>query len=604
MHIRLVGFLTLCAVGAAAPAALAAPTWLPAAPLSDPTHPVGGYRNAVAMNPAGDVAATWGEANAIAVVVRPRGGSFSQRAVISTAGDNVSTPAVAINASGAVAVAWLDSTTTQYEVSARPAGGSFSAPVQAGSYGTTFPQFVSVAIDDAGDVLVGIVDYDGAHFNASYGWRPAGGTFSKIKLNTDFATDATTPVVAMDGAGDAIIAWSEKTSASGSHYVMKAMQRPAGGAFGAPQPLSDSAQDAYAQAVAIGAGGQSAVAWERSDGANTRIQVSSSPSSGSLLSAAQTVSRAGVNASYPALAVNATGHIVAAWADSSGEVAGGGAGGSFGLVTALDPSSGEMAVAIDDAGDSIVTWGENHSLTSGLEAVTRSAAGAVSAPVPLSDPDSLAVFGNVPTATVAMDPAGDAVVGWTSLTDNVYRVRIYDATGPALSLTGPASITAGQSAAFSATASDLFSTVASTSWTFGDGSTGAGSAPAHVYAAPGTYTVTATATDAAGNATSSSRQITVVAAPSAAPIPTAIAIDLPRKCVVPRLSGLSRAAASRRLSAAHCKLGAVHIAKRYRHAKRLVVSVQGSKAGKQLDVNAKVSITLKPAPPPKSHKKH
>ncbi len=49
-------------------------------------------------------------------------------------------------------------------------------------------------------------------------------------------------------------------------------------------------------------------------------------------------------------------------------------------------------------------------------------------------------------------------------------------------------------------------------WDFGDGSTGRGLNVSHVYAGPGTYTVTASASDAAGNETVVTRQISITPA--------------------------------------------------------------------------------------------
>ena len=67
-------------------------------------------------------------------------------------------------------------------------------------------------------------------------------------------------------------------------------------------------------------------------------------------------------------------------------------------------------------------------------------------------------------------------------------------------------------------------------------------------------------------------------------------------CVVPLLRGLSTKAAKRRLQAAGCRLGRASVSRRHRHAKRLVVATQSFKAGTRLALDAKVAITLAPAP--------
>ncbi len=107
-------------------------------------------------------------------------------------------------------------------------------------------------------------------------------------------------------------------------------------------------------------------------------------------------------------------------------------------------------------------------------------------------------------------------------------------------------------------------------------------------------------------------QITVLPAPPLPPlIPCAVTSSSTggacpglqlAKCVVPRLKGLSGAAAKRRLLGAHCRLGKASVAKRYKHSKRLVVSTQSVKAGSARAFGTSVSVTLKPAPPPR--KKH
>ena len=63
-----------------------------------------------------------------------------------------------------------------------------------------------------------------------------------------------------------------------------------------------------------------------------------------------------------------------------------------------------------------------------------------------------------------------------------------------------------------AAASDRVSPV-SLSWSFGDGGIATGGAVAHAFGSPGAYTVTTTATDAAGNRTSQTHPVLIAAKP-------------------------------------------------------------------------------------------
>jgi hypothetical protein len=608
----------LCAFGPRAAAAVAAPTWLPALSVSSPATTTVAVRPVLAMGPRGDIAAAWTEAAGVVVGVRQAGApssSFSEETV-STPGDKARLPSLAVNASGAVVVAWIDETVEQYEVAIRPPGGAFSAPVQAGPTGGSDPQSTSVAIDDAGDVLLGESYDTGGHSVAAYAWQPTGGAFAVTSISEP-TTDAYAPVVAMDGAGDAVLAWEDKLG--GATLVVRAITRPAAGAFGAAQTLSESSEDAFAVTAAIGAAGQAAVAWEYGNGTHDRIEASTSSGPADRLSVPQTTSPALGNGEYPAIGVGGNGEAVLAWEQngptSTDDAASALAGGSFGPAAEVSASGsiGDPQVATDGAGDAVIAWGVSSAGTQSAVAVTRAASGAVGPEVTLSAPGEQAdyfITANVPAVAVGMDSSGDAIAGWERAGDHTIQARVYDVTGPTLSPSIPASATAGAPVAFSAAVSDPFSTVASTTWSFGDGATGEGTSPSHTYSGPGTYTVTVTATDAVGNATSESRQITV------APRPVVVCADAASaaaggcgplrfsRCVVPRLTGLSSAAAKRRLLSARCKLGKVRVSRRYKHARRLVVAAQSVKAGSSLAAGAPVSLTLKPQPPPRHKRRH
>ncbi len=62
---------------------------------------------------------------------------------------------------------------------------------------------------------------------------------------------------------------------------------------------------------------------------------------------------------------------------------------------------------------------------------------------------------------------------------------------------------------FTSTSTDPDGTIASYSWTFGDGGSSAAQNPSHTYAAGGTYTVTLTVTDNSGASSSTSQSVTV-----------------------------------------------------------------------------------------------
>ena len=87
----------------------------------------------------------------------------------------------------------------------------------------------------------------------------------------------------------------------------------------------------------------------------------------------------------------------------------------------------------------------------------------------------------------------------------------YDAAAPSLdAVSVPPAGAPGSPIGMAATASDRLSTPAIT-WNFGDGTTGSGPAVSHAYGAAGAYSVTVSATDGAGNTTSTSRSVVIVA---------------------------------------------------------------------------------------------
>jgi PKD repeat protein len=181
-------------------------------------------------------------------------------------------------------------------------------------------------------------------------------------------------------------------------------------------------------------------------------------------------------------------------------------------------NAGEDQVAVDPAGDTLLTWTD---APSGGKLVSfaafRPSGGAFGPSLPASDGTGDAIG-----LSASIDDTGDGIVGWLQSQGTAHTVhaRGFDVTPPQLTtVSAPASARAGSPTPFAAQAFDVWGPV-TFNWSFGDG-TAAGASPSHTFLAAGPHTVTVTATDSAGNASSRSGTVFVTAAPGGAnPRPT------------------------------------------------------------------------------------
>ena len=113
---------------------------------------------------------------------------------------------------------------------------------------------------------------------------------------------------------------------------------------------------------------------------------------------------------------------------------------------------------------------------------------------------------------------------------------------PTVTFTSSANpVTAGSTVAFNAGgSSDSYGTITSYSWSFGDGTTATGQAPSHAYATPGTYTVSLTVTNDAGQSATQTGTITVNSAASPTPPTTTTTTTPPSPTTRPRSRPPSR----------------------------------------------------------------
>lgn len=430
----------------------------------------------VSVNDAGDAVAAWTEedagttADVVWLTVRPHGQVFSPAVQPPLfAGDStLHDPAVGIAADGTLTIAYgADCTsgnfsTTRAQALRRSLDGTWSdrsilASTMCGD-GTGYRSFRLQELPD-GQAIVGFRRTVVTEIWSAIRTAPTI-VFTSLQMPTDAGT-VDQPRVAIEAGGATVTAW---TSANGVAY----RYHPRSGADVDGAPIGGNG--ASEPAVAMGAGGEALLAF---DSAGTP----------------------------QATRISATG--TAATPDPLGMLFG--------------PGLTKPDLAATAQGFALVAFRDVGQRTSAL---VRPPAGTFGSTTELGT--ELSEFA-VDVPRVAVDAAGDGAVLWMSYDsasgDFAAQVRVYDATPPQLGdLTAPSSVSVGAMASFSLAGTDTWGPV-TLQWSFGDGAMDAGSPVAHAFSSPGPATVTATATDAAGN--QASKQIVVdVVAPTTTTLPS------------------------------------------------------------------------------------
>jgi PKD domain-containing protein len=480
---------------------------------------------------------------------------------------------VAVDAAGNAVAAWTrrdDLNNQVVQAAFRPAGGSFGPPVDLGT--TSGGYFVTdldgpladVAMDGAGNATVVWAHPAGANSTVQVATRPAGGSFGPAVDLSAPSTSVANARIVTSRSGHTVVAWARN---DGTNTIIEVTSRPPGGGFGPAQPLSVTGQNADAAAVAVNEAGAAVVAWLRFDGMNFRAQARARPAGGAF-APVQDMSAAGQPALSPDVAIDGQGRSTVVWSRPNG--AGDTVVQSRGLTAAgaLGPGPDDIsepgrvgfdaAVALDADNTAVAVWHDcpNTSNTGCVVvSASRASGGGFASPQPIAPVDEPAV------PAVATTPAGDAIAVWVSsaigriqaavrpkggafgeaqgispsvgganapalvvddegsaLAGWSYRLpddrrlaqaAALDAGAPVLAaISVPDEAVTGSSIAISAQAFDRWGGTA-IEWSFGDGATATGGSVSHAYAAAGAHTVTVTARDAAGNATSATRTVQV-----------------------------------------------------------------------------------------------
>ena len=516
VRVRLaVGLVTACLL--ALPAAAQAVGLAPATKVFPTQGEPAGV--SVAMAPNGYAAAAWVEpqaegVTAVRVATRPPGGAWS--VPVSLAGDNTSRGELdlAVNGSGAAAVAWQEPAAAQVAVATRPAGAGFADAQRIDG------ELPRVGIDAAGEVTL-------LYHAAGQGQvrqAPAGGDLAAalpVAVCSLACTPWTSADLAVAPSGGAIAGWT-----GGSPGSAEFATRAAGGDWvgstpfvgEAPTDCGPSATGYRAVRVAIDPAGKRVGVVLGQSAASTPAP-ECEPTVNDVLTLAVPSGAAmarGPNVAFgpipgspiaaPAVATGA-GIVDVAWSQNGVRARRYAPNGTPEPVTSPPgsaPPFGGPEVALGGSGRTLLAWTQDDAGVASPFVSTR-------APEEALEPAARAGDGAAAAGapTVAMDAAGNGLVAWPQGLSA--RVRDFDSVGPAVSLSGPRAAKTGERVRFSASATDRWGPV-TIAWTFGDGSGATGAAVSHVFTTPASRAVTATATDAVGNTTARTRIVRVAAA--------------------------------------------------------------------------------------------
>jgi hypothetical protein len=255
----------------------------------------------------------------------------------------------------------------------------------------------------------------------------AGGVWSAIQTLSDAGRAAFGPQVAVDSGGNAVVTWYRFDNAN---TRVQARRRTAGGALSSVQTLSDAGQNAFNPDLGVDSAGNAVVTWYRFDGANFRVQVRAR-SSGGTVSAVQTLSAAGQDATNPQVGVDLAGEGLVVWPRSDGsfqriQARARTAGGTVSATQTLSDAGGNAhnaQVGVDSAGNAVVVWQRFDGANTRVQARTRTVGGA------LGTVQNLSLAGqNANIPQVGVDSGGEAVATWAHADAPITRIQA--AAGP------------------------------------------------------------------------------------------------------------------------------------------------------------------------------
>jgi glycosyl hydrolase family 26 len=253
--------------------------------------------------------------------VAPNGTAETATPTLSASGQDAVEPHLDVAGDGTATVVWarFDGTSTIVQERRVKPDRTLTATLNLSAAGRNAVE-PQVALGPKGEATVVWDRFDGANWVIQRQRLTAAGALEGGPVNVSEGSKSAEPQVAIDGGGKATVVWDRF---DGSNFVVQARQlSPTGAALTAPVQLSAGGRDAADPQLAIAPDRRVTVLWTRFNGSNWIVQRRDLSATGALGSTTESLSAAGRNAGDAVVAWGGDGTLTMAWKrfDGRGDV--------------------------------------------------------------------------------------------------------------------------------------------------------------------------------------------------------------------------------------------------------------------------------------------
>jgi parallel beta-helix repeat protein len=313
----------------------------------------------VAVSANGNAMAVWQQDDGTYYNIYARSyssGAWGTMNLIETENGMVDSPQVAMDNNGNAVVVWRQYDGAYYSVYANrySAGAWETAKLLETVNGDV--QTPQVAMDSNGNAISVWTQYDGAYYS-TYANRYTSGAWGTAKLLETAIGNSQTSQIAMDSNGNAVVTWVQVDNVWRLSIYASKYTNAVG--WGAAYLLETSNIDASTPQVAMDNNGNAVVVWSQSG------NIYANRFTAGAWGTAQLIETSTVWATGPQVAMDNNGSAVAAWTEGGSIYANRFTAGAWGTAQLLSKSAGwgmGPQLAMDNSGNAIAAWAQGGSI--------------------------------------------------------------------------------------------------------------------------------------------------------------------------------------------------------------------------------------------------